>query len=298
MASSSDWDAAIETYGQESLWTTVERITSNNIVERSEIKKVIGESLIDETIDLYAEFSSLNEIWSDFNQEESVVTKSLPDPPFLRENLEKQITLLVELLQQKLSFREGRPEGFTAFLSEDEREIIKSISRENSSSSIKNTSTAKQINRVPTAGTRTPRVSSATSSQKERINVFEIETLAGTLRLEFENERLELLSNIEAIQTALIHGSNQRDVEKTRRLSSPTIKELQSLNNKLEKTVITPHKPSLKNQQSSRSPKWSNNFQKSKLSPSPPGTANTSTYKHPHLLPGNSPRKLVPTINL
>lgn len=214
------------------LWENIEKVV-DCVEERTEIKKVVGNSIIDENIDLHVELSTLHDIWRETQQEEDSIPKSrtLPEPPFLRENLEKQITLLVDLLKQKL--KEGDE---SVNLSEEDRRLIKSVS------SVDRLCNSKQSLRdTPSSGYES-RCSSALSvdlnSLQESMTVSDIDSIVQPLRDDFEEEKKFLLKDITYIQNVLIYESNMKELKRQRRKSSPSIKELQSLSNRLEMQVL------------------------------------------------------------
>lgn len=225
---------------RKSLWEMIEDLVESND-EKSELKKVIGQSLIDETLDLHCELNTLHEIWAETqeNNETQQMSNKIPEPPFLRENLEKQITLLVDLLKQKLK-KQGEG-AVSAFLTEDDRQLIKSVSSDHIVRSTQSVS--------PSSNCETPtsdyysRCSSSLSvdveSLQENMNVSEVDSIAQNMRDDFEEERKELLKDITYVQSALIYESDLKLRENEKRVSSPSIRELQKLSTKLEKQVLS-----------------------------------------------------------
>lgn len=273
---------------RESLWRTVENTTPHHGVERAEIKEVIGDSLVDETIDLHTELSTLHEIWISNEISKENESDTLPEPPFLRQNLEKQITLLVELLQQKLSKNsggKGEVASLPVTLSEEERNIIKTVSRCRSRDADED-----DDNAVRPSSHRRPR----TALPREDISVSQIDELFIELRQCFRDEREQLLEDITKMQCALMCSSNKRELSKQRRASA-SIKKLQHLNNKLEREVTQCSGGEAAGAVGARKTtttinnnvSWSNNFQKvnNKLSPSPPSSGSSkSSYVRPSLV--------------
>lgn len=293
---------------KESTWDTIEKLTLDKFVERSEIKEIIGDSLVDETIELNKELQSLYEIWKEMNETSDV--DALPEPPFLRENLEKQISLLIELLQQKVARHEGEL-ALPAILTEEERDIIKSVSRPNSAFVTRKRSTDlidESLGNLSLDNSNVLEISllnerdvvlenDSTPSPVGDISVFQIDKLAGGLRQNIESERKNLLQDISKMQEALLNASSAPT-----RVSTPTIKDLQHINNKLEKEVTSndsevKSKPSI--QRRGRpltvdNRQWSNNFQNQvKVRPSPPTSANVSSYRRPRLVAQLSAAKTV-----
>ena len=81
----------------ESLWQLIKSVANER--ELDTIKSIIGESLIETSIDLHNEIDSLLEIWRDYRYETTVSINqidqkgskniSLPEPPNIRETLAK-----------------------------------------------------------------------------------------------------------------------------------------------------------------------------------------------------------------
>ena len=270
-----------------SLWSTVELNTPENSSERYEIKDAIGASLVDETVELHAELSSLQEILSDFNNnnDQNNNANMLPEPPFLRTNLEKQISVLVELLQQKMAKSNGEL-GLPAMLSEEEREIIKSVSRGGSRSATNDdTSHDAGLN----AGHSTTVVEPLASPRPQTplpqtdITISEIDKLTAELRQCFHKERERLMEDISKVQTTLLCGGGAiRATEETRRPSTASIKQLQHLNNKLEKEVTQTKIHHVPKPPVAGGGKWSNNFKKL---PTPPSSGSkSSSYTRSNLV--------------
>jgi len=259
---------------RESIWEKVESLTRFGS-ERNQIKKIIGESVIDETLDLHQEVQTLYEIWKDYHL--TITQKTyhpvLPEPPLLRENLEKQITLLVKLLQQKVKKQGGK--SITAVLNEDERSMIKSVSKGSK------VMVAKQS---PPDNTKINDVDSRCSSSlsvdvdllKDRMNLMDIDEIIQPLRNDFEDERRFLLKDIEAIQNAMILEETNNQLV-THAQNSPTIKDLRTIESKLEKEVLSKEKASISGvllSHESTSSSENSKSQSKKFSPSPPSSAN------------------------
>ena len=270
------------------LWSTVALNTPENSSERYEIKDAIGASLVDETVELHAELSSLQEILSDFNNnndQNNNTGNMLPEPPFLRTNLEKQISVLVELLQQKMAKSNGEL-GLPAMLSEEEREIIKSVSRGGARSTTSHDTDHETSHDTAVVDQVTSSVSRPqTPLPQTDITISEIDKLTAELRQCFHEERERLMEDISKVQTALLCGGGgmRPTEEKTQRPSTASIKQLQHLNNKLEKEVTqtkihhVPKPPPV-----GGGGKWSNNFKKL---PTPPSSGSkSSSYTRSNLV--------------
>ncbi|XP_071119821.1 coiled-coil domain-containing protein 24-like isoform X2 [Haliotis cracherodii] len=84
-----------------SLWQLVEELVSSH--EQEEIKRILGESLIDQSIELHEEVSTLMSIWHDYKMEtrQSEPPKPLPEPPQQRERLIQEISFFVANVKDK-----------------------------------------------------------------------------------------------------------------------------------------------------------------------------------------------------
>jgi hypothetical protein len=91
----------------ESLWQLIKSIANQN--ELDVIKSIIGESIIETTLDLHNEIDTLLEIWRDYrnetmtslNQIKQSSNKNLPEPPNIRETLKKEIKLFVKQMREQ-----------------------------------------------------------------------------------------------------------------------------------------------------------------------------------------------------
>ncbi|XP_057300037.1 uncharacterized protein LOC130630529 isoform X2 [Hydractinia symbiolongicarpus] len=291
---------------RESIWENIESLT-NCVEEKNQIKKAIGESLVDETLDLHQEVAILYEIWKEYHEE--VSNNMLPEPPLQRENLEKQIGLLVKLLQQKVAKQGGRSLGVT--LTDEERALVKNVAKRKCPTSCQTCESSKQQLSSASSSHTTPssgydsRCSSSLSVDlnvlQDSINMMEMDKIVQPLQEDFEDERKGLLQDIQYIQDALIYEGEEEN--KRRKQRSPTLTELRRLSSKLEKEVLLddPFKFSAVSSDINPPHCGMSSIQRSpsteihsKMSPSPPSTACTSSFRRNHVLsPLNSPGKLV-----
>jgi hypothetical protein len=93
----------------ESLWQLVQAVANER--ELDVIKRVVGESLVETSLDLHAEIDTLLEIWRDYRHEtvqglnrlrqsKRDLTNNLPEPPNQRETLKKEIAFFVKQLRE------------------------------------------------------------------------------------------------------------------------------------------------------------------------------------------------------
>lgn len=101
----------------ESLWQLIKSVANER--ELDVIKRVIGESLVETTLDLHAEIDTLLEIWRDYRHEtlENIAhmrnnrkegSTTLPEPPNQRETLKKEILFFVGQLRESFKEKDDR----------------------------------------------------------------------------------------------------------------------------------------------------------------------------------------------
>jgi hypothetical protein len=92
----------------ESLWQLIKSIANEK--ELDVIKSIIGQAVIESSIDLHNEIDTLLEIWRDYRNETMVSlnkikqnmnkTTNLPEPPNIRETLKKEIRFFVTQMRE------------------------------------------------------------------------------------------------------------------------------------------------------------------------------------------------------
>lgn len=102
----------------ESLWQFIKSIANEK--ELDVIKNIIGESLVEMSLDLHNEIDSLLEIWRDYRNETMVTlnkikqdsvsskTSNLPEPPNIRETLKQEIRLFVTQMREHFKNDESK----------------------------------------------------------------------------------------------------------------------------------------------------------------------------------------------
>eukprot|EP00112_Aurelia_sp_Birch-Aquarium-sp1_P014819 Seg3222.2 transcript_id=Seg3222.2/GoldUCD/mRNA.D3Y31 product="hypothetical protein" pseudo=true protein_id=Seg3222.2/GoldUCD/D3Y31 len=243
---------------RDSIWSLIE---GNTIDEgQSEIKKIIGSSLIEETVDLHQEVDTLLEIWRDFRDktDNQNQVKSLLEPANVRKNLTEQIKLFVKLLQERAA---SGTRDFTRTLSPTQSEVVKSIvdpkGRRNSSSQRPQTAPSSSDGRqTPLRPSSCDRHSSCSSRLTDHFSIehqarttSEIERLADIIREELEEERIALRGDIEFLQLCLLDESSFRSSAESPS-GELSLKELQDLGMKLEKELLVKEPTSLGKQKS------------------------------------------------
>lgn len=239
-----------------SLWRLIEDLVVES--ERLEIKEALGEDLVDETLDLQNEASTLLEIWQDYREETEKEEKEqalkrhlsrLPEPPMIRENLKKEIKMFVEMLNQKAK-EEGR--NTTSILSKEESTIVEyafdsiKATRPSSSSSRPSTAHSSRDGRqTPMRATPSSDGSRCTSSlsdhldsMNDKLNALEIDRITDHLRQLLQEEKEELLGDITFLQDCLMEESDYRDNITSTPKPEPSLRDLRDLGTKLEKELL------------------------------------------------------------
>ncbi|XP_031564912.1 uncharacterized protein LOC116300225 [Actinia tenebrosa] len=247
---------------QPSLWRLIEEFVAEP--ERPEIKEVIGEGLIDETIVLHEEATSLLDIWRDYRDETEKEEKnlalnrhlsSLPEPPMMRENLKKEIMMFVEMLQQK-----NNGSQVSKILNHKDESIVDYVleTRSNSSQSQRpSTASSRPSTAMSSSSGRqtplrvTPRsdasscassVSNQLESMNESLNALEIDRIVEHLRGLFVDEKNRLNDDIAFLQDCLFEESDYRQQVLSTPDPEPSLKDLRELGTKLEKEILNNNK--------------------------------------------------------
>jgi hypothetical protein len=109
----------------ESLWQLIRSVANER--ELDVMKRVIGESLVETSLDLHGEIDTLLEIWRDYRHETALSISqmrqskkdalNLPEPPNQRETLKKEIEFFVRQLRE--TFKENDDRFATKILSKN-----------------------------------------------------------------------------------------------------------------------------------------------------------------------------------
>lgn len=238
-----------------SLWKFIVEYVPES--ERIEIREALGEDLVDETLDLHNEASTLLEIWQDYREETKKEEREkalqrhlhrLPEPPMIRENLKKEIKMFVEMLQQKAK-EEGR--NPSNILSEKESDIIEYVfdntaARPSSSSSRPSTAhSSRDGQQTPMRATPSSDGSRCASSlsdhlesMNDKLNALEIDRITHHLRQLLEEEKEGLLGDIAFLQDCLMEESDYRGQVTSPNEPEPSLRDLRDLGTKLEKELL------------------------------------------------------------
>ncbi|XP_038049620.1 coiled-coil domain-containing protein 24-like [Patiria miniata] len=298
------------------LWRLVEENVAPG--ERQEIRDVLGNSMVDQSLELHTEVEALLEIWQDYRQEAEPtlpLSKVLPEPPLLRKSLKGQIRILVESLKERAK-EEGRDSGLS--LSRQNSEVLDYALND----SPRDCSTPASPRRPSTAfsirdGRETPMrmtpssdgdelsatstLSDRVDSVKDQLTYLQIDEVIHDLRSALEDEVSQLLQDIRFLQGCLEEESDFRAPSRmATQIQEPSIQDLRAEKSLLEKqleeassrstiniinsvrpkTTATPPSP-----KKLPSPLVPSGRSSSKLRPSPPPSASNGARQGPFKVP-------------
>lgn len=244
--STSEWD--LEGFQpRQSLWKLVEDLAPEN--EQSEIKEILGEDVIDETVDLHKEVAMLLEIWQDYRDDCDKKTKELlltchfnrlPEPPEMRSNMKKEIQLFVKALKER-SVENGRYSTDSLSLSKREKGMVdyafKETGRPMTGESSQNGRLTPCRPTSSRSGSRSSSLSDVIESCQEQLTVEHVDRMAEKFRNILLEEKELLLEDITFLQNSLFEESHHRENLPSSCETEPSLQELKELGIKLEKEM-------------------------------------------------------------
>ncbi|XP_071799899.1 uncharacterized protein [Asterias amurensis] len=238
----------------EALWRLVEENVAPG--EQQEIRDILGNSMVEQSLELRNEVEALLDIWSEYRQETESLAPSvpvLPEPPLLRKSLKGQIRILVESLKERAK-ESGRDSGLS--LSRQSSNDILEYALDDSP---RDCSSAGSLRRPSTAmssrdGRDTPMrmtpssdgdelsatstMSDRVDSVKDQLNVLKIDEVVQELRSALEDEVSQLLRDISFLQTCLEDESDYRGQSRMAiHPQEPSLQELRAEKQALEKQL-------------------------------------------------------------
>ncbi|XP_064625222.1 coiled-coil domain-containing protein 24-like [Lineus longissimus] len=238
-----------------SLWALVDQYVPDN--ERDEVKNMLGESLVDQSLELHLEVDTLLEIWRDF-RDDSIKERSserLPEPPAVRDRLRQEIMFFVENIREKAG-KEGRdPNRVFARHNHDVLTYACDQSSTSSSDTWSRPTTARSSTGRETPMRCTPSSSSERMSSlstvsddveamHDKLNILHLDEITQHLRTYLEEEVQQLLRDIEFLQECLEREADFRDSAGSMTQREPTLTELREERQKLEKDLLEAARPS------------------------------------------------------
>lgn len=232
----------------ESLWKLVEENVT--VEETSEIREILGDSLVDQSLELHAEIEALLDIWQSFRNDTDMVVptspRSLPEPPGMRESLRNHIRMLVENIREKARdadtvLSQHKTDILEYAMDSSSRGSSPGCLRSRPSSSFSSRSGRETPMRM-TPSSEEDRYSSSTSasekvdSVRDRLNVYRIDEVVHELRSTLQDEVSQLLTDIRFLQNCLEEENDFRSESRMSTFSEPSLQELREERSKLEKT--------------------------------------------------------------
>ncbi|XP_053395659.1 uncharacterized protein LOC123525787 [Mercenaria mercenaria] len=231
-----------------SLWKLVKQYVPDH--EREEIKSMLGESLIDQSMELHEEIDTLLEIWRDYREEteHAKPMSKLPEPPGLRDRLIQEIQFFVDSVKEKAKYQGVNADKILSRHNTDILDYALDTYRPDS---------ARPSSRLTARGNdgrETPMICSPTCSDRtseasilseeveamnEKLNILKFDEVVAHLRSTMEEEIETLLRDINFLQSCLDDEATFR-AESTGTLSrEPTLSELKEERSTLEKDLLS-----------------------------------------------------------
>ncbi|KAI0243133.1 hypothetical protein LSAT2_008231 [Lamellibrachia satsuma] len=228
-----------------SLWSLVVTFVPEH--ERIEVKNLLGESLVDQSLELHEEVNTLYGILQEFRADalQKPVYHRLPEPPAMRDRLNEEIKFFVETLRERAD-ENGR--DFEKILSSHNTDIIDYVlsqRRPGSSgyNSRPSTSQSSHDGRETPLMRMTPISDRSALSEKveavnDKLNVWKLEEVKQHLRETLSEEIKMLLKDVEFLQGCLEDESDPgySSVSLER---EPTLTDLKEERGRLEKELLS-----------------------------------------------------------
>jgi len=209
--------------------------------EHDEIKRIIGEDLIDEAETLHTEVVALLEIWKDYREAietESATPKqpeliAIPEPALVRENLKQEIKFFLDSLKAKGANikRSTQKTGATAII-----DYVLESGRPNSNPlSSRRPSTPRFEGNRPASAPRANDLESEVEGLEDKLSVFNFDLVADRIRTAMRSECDSLLNDAEFLQQCLEGEHDYRwSLIPQKKERAPSIGELRSFRSQLE----------------------------------------------------------------
>lgn len=247
-----------------SLWSLIEAHV--NPCELDTIKDTIGASLVDQSLELHQEVLTLLDIWRDFRLETDYSdrgpslsptssSKSLPEPPDVRERLVKEIKFLVKEMREM----EGAQFHKNLTANQHNLSVINYVLNEKLCDSdtlgaTHRSKSARPGTSMSKFGTETPmvppqshrchlsEVDATLETVEEKLNSFEIDEIVDKLRQRLSGEVYTLLKDIDFLYECIDRESEYRaDSARVATVvgKEPTLGELKEERKRLETSLLS-----------------------------------------------------------
>ncbi|XP_033738128.1 coiled-coil domain-containing protein 24-like [Pecten maximus] len=238
-----------------SLWQLVEQHVPKH--EQDEIKNLLGESMVDQSLELHQEIDVLLEIWRDYRDETNDNQRvKLPEPPGLRDRLIQEINFFVENIRDKAKNNGVNPDRLLEarhnteiidYAMDTARSGSRCRSRPGTARSRDGSETPMIV--TPTGSDRISAASTLSEeidSMNDKLNFLHFDEVVQHLRSTLEEETRMLLKDIKFLQECLEDEATYRAEVQGTFSREPTIADLQQERSKMEKSLLVdgvPKKP-------------------------------------------------------
>ncbi|ELT98140.1 hypothetical protein CAPTEDRAFT_207807 [Capitella teleta] len=221
-----------------SLWQLVENHVSQN--EWQEVKQILGESLVDQSLELHTEIETLLEIWKEYREEthEQLTCQRLPEPPAARDRLKQEIMFFVESLRQKAADNGHNPDLVLKKCGSNVVSYVMADSRPSSSCSSRPMSARPKL---------AEDLKKDLHEREDMLTSLNMDDVVSHLRETLEDEVKMLLQDIEFLQHCLDDEADFRSQSNFG--GEPSLQDLRQSRSKLEKELLsdeTSFHPSIK----------------------------------------------------
>lgn len=234
-----------------SLWKLVEQHVPGP--EQWEVKNMLGENLVDESLQLHAEVWLLTDILKEQeNQAElfSPIIAGIPEPPQVRDRLITEISFFVDSIQEKL---ESHGISSSKILAKYNKNVLDYVNHQKTKrdftgssrpSSSLSLSSDGQYNSLSSPSTGRSSQSSSLNEEiqemSQSLNILQIDEVVHHLRLTLKTEISQLLNDIEVLQIRLSEIIDLPSSENGSHPSKPipTLSELRQERTMLEKEFL------------------------------------------------------------
>ncbi|XP_041359160.1 coiled-coil domain-containing protein 24-like [Gigantopelta aegis] len=230
-----------------SLWKLVEQHVPEH--EREEVRNLLGESLIDQSLELHEEVDTLLEIWRDYREEtdlEIAQPTRLPEPPELRERLVQEISFFTTSIKEKAKNQGIDPEKLLSSHNSEIIEYAQEISLPSTERSFSRLQTSRSKDGFETPRVGTPdrlstnsSISESVESMSDKLNMLHFDEVLQHLRSTLQEEVNLLLEDINFLQQCLDDEASFRAGGGLTLTREPTLTELKEERSSLEKELLS-----------------------------------------------------------
>ncbi|XP_060075904.1 coiled-coil domain-containing protein 24-like [Ylistrum balloti] len=235
-----------------SLWQLVEQHVPKH--EQDEIKNLLGESMVDQSLELHQEIDVLLEIWRDYRDETNDNQRvKLPEPPGLRDRLVQEINFFAENIREKAKNNGLNPDRLLEakhcteiieYAMDTARSGSRCMSRPGTARSRDGSETPMIV--TPTGSDRISAASTLSEeidSMNDKLNFLHFDEVVQHLRSTLEEETRMLLKDIKFLQDCLEDEATYRAEVQGTFSREPTIADLQQERSKMEKSLLVDGMP-------------------------------------------------------